>query len=179
MWLRLDLEGLDFQFRITGYHPSTQANWDWEWCHVDLSMIAPHWLDYHIDNGEIMLCCEVESLKSEIEELLANKIMEAECLSFMEPDLSFSALPSKDLRDNPDYVYIEPGYEFTDACMELEVNTWSHGLTSNRIITCFDREELEVFLCYLKLICGEVNAEDEAVQRYMSEGKIYDPRPET
>ena len=35
------------------------------------------------------------------------------------------------------------------------------------------REELEVFLCYLKLICGELEADDEEAQRYISKGHIY------
>ena len=179
MWLRLDLEGLDFQFRITGYHPSTRENWDCEWCNVDLSMIAPHWLDYHIDNQEIMLCCEVESLKKGIDDLLEDRLTEKKEISFIEPDLSFHLFPREDLRKNPEVSYVAPGHEWTEVDADLEVHTWNHGLTENRIMTCFSRDELGILLCYLKLICGEVNVEDEAIQKYMSEGKIYDPRPKT
>ncbi len=179
MWLRLDLEGLDFQFRITDYHPSTRENWDCEWCHVDLSMIALDWLNYHIDNGEIMLCCEVESLKNSIADLLEDRLKEDKHISFIEPDLSFLLRPREDLRKNPSVVYVAPGHEWTDVDADLEVHTWNHALTENRIMTGFCRDELEVLLCYLKLICGEIDMEDETAKKYMSEGKIYDPRPKT
>ena len=172
MWLRLDLEGIDFHFRITHYHPSTRGNWDCEWCNVDLSLIAPHWLDYHIDNQEIMLCCEVESLKNKIEALLEDRLTQVEQISFIEPDLSFVLRPREDLRKNPEVSYVAPWHEWTEVDADLEVHVWNHALTENRIVTGFSVDELKVVLCYLRLICGELDSEDTEVRKYMDEGKI-------
>ena len=177
MWLRLDLEGLDFRFRITRYHPSTRANWDCEWCRVDLSMIASNWLDYHIDNQEILLCTEVEQLKDSIADLLADRLTERKEVSFIEPDLAFFLQPREKIKWNPDITYIAPGDEWTEVDADLEVHTWNHGLTENRIVTCFGRDELEIVLCYLRIICGELTTEDDDVKKYMSEGIFYESCP--
>lgn len=35
MWLRMDLEGIEFRFRIVGYKKSTKDNCYDKWCTVD------------------------------------------------------------------------------------------------------------------------------------------------
>lgn len=54
MWLKLDLDGIIFQLQICGYRPSTTEKWDSQWCRIDLSLTSGHWLNYIIENDEVL-----------------------------------------------------------------------------------------------------------------------------
>lgn len=66
MWLYLDLDGIDFHFRIENFRASSAENWDSEWCKVDLTLQAGNWLNYQQVSSETMLCKEVESIRNQI-----------------------------------------------------------------------------------------------------------------
>ena len=61
MWFKIDLNGIKFSIRIKGYHRSTNQ-WDEEWCKVDLTLLSDNWLNYSIENDELLLMFEVEEL---------------------------------------------------------------------------------------------------------------------
>ncbi len=176
MWLKLDLGGIDFRFRIEKYKKSTRENWDVEWCDVDLMLKSQEWLNYNIVSDECLLSIEVEELCDKIEALLNDKLEEPERIRCVEPDLEFRLYPKYNIRNNPDVVYIKPGSNtIVDVCMKLIVSFWhkNGGLTANELILAFDRKDLEKLYCYLKYVIGIITEEDETLQKLMTEGIIY------
>lgn len=172
MWLKLNLGGIDFHFRIKGYKKSTD-NWDEEWSSIDLTLQSREWLNYQIRNDDLLLMREVEIIKGWIEALLSDEISEKEYMECIEPDLCFIFYPKYNLKDDPRYTYVRPGYEIVDIYMELKVAFWDDGLTDNRFILVFGRKDLEMFLCYLNLITGEADKNDEDVKKLVAQGIIY------
>lgn len=176
MWLKLDLGGIDFRFRIEKYKKSTRENWDVEWCDVDLMLKSQEWLNYNIVSDECLLSIEVEELCDKIDALLNDKLEEPEIITCIEPDLEFHLYPKYDIRNNPDVVYIKPGSNtIVDVCMKLIVSFWhkNRGLTANQLQLYFNRENLEKLHCYLKYVIWIITEEDETLQKLMTEGIIY------
>jgi len=174
MWLKLDIDGIIFHFRICGYRKSTKE-WDSEWSREDLTLQSKSWLNYQIVNDELLLMHEVEELHEKIESLLTDKIVSVETMECIEPDLTFVFQPKQDLRNDPKYSYVAPGYEIVDIGMELSIAFWNEGegLTANRLTIAFDRSDLEKMLCYLELIIGKKSQNDEMVQKMIKEGSLY------
>ena len=176
MWLKLDLDGIDFRFRIEKYKKSTKNNWDEEWCDLDLTLKSQEWLNYNIVSDEILLAFEVEKLCDKIEALLSDKLNGPEIITCIEPDLEFHLYPKYDIRNNPDVVYVRiDSNTIVDVCMKLIVSFWhkNGGLTANELILAFDREDIEKLYCYLKYIIGRITEEDKTFQKLISEGIIY------
>lgn len=176
MWLKLDLDGIDFRFRIEKYKKSTKNNWDEEWCDLDLTLKSQEWLNYNIVSDEILLAFEVEKLCDKIEALLSDKLNEPEIITCIEPDLEFHLYPKYDIRNNPDVIYVRPDSNtIVDVDMRLIVSFWhkNGGLTANQLILAFNREDLEKLYCYLKYITGTITEEDKTFQKLISEGIIY------
>jgi hypothetical protein len=172
VWLKLDLDGIDFHFRIKNYRQSTE-NWDDEWSKEDLTLQSSNWLDYHIDNDELLLMCEVEELRDDIKSLLFDENKKIYSLECIEPDLTFTFYPKIDLREESNYIYVQRGCEIVDVFMELKVAFWNDGLTANRLLLNFDRSDLEKLLCYLELITGKISIQDKQVQKLIEQGSIY------
>lgn len=175
MWFRLNLEGIDFHFRISKYQKSTKENWDDEWCRIDLTLQAPDWLNYRIVYAETMLAAEVEHIRDKINDLLHDKLSKPETIECIEPDFVFHLHPKEDIRNNPDVLYVKPGFEIADIDMDFQVTFWDRdgALSSNRLMLSFIREDLEMLLCYFQYITGIVDDNDEMVQRLLSEGHLY------
>ncbi|MEG0546666.1 MAG: hypothetical protein RR552_05710 [Oscillospiraceae bacterium] len=172
MWLKIDLEGIDFHFRISNYKKST-SNWGDEWSRIDLTLQSRKWLDYQIVNDELLLMCEIETLRDNIKALLSDEIDKIERVECIEPDLTFVFFPKYDLRNDSKYTYVAPGYEIVDIHMELEVAFWNGGLTANRLMLSFDRSDLEIFLCYLDLITKQLEIQDKKVIGLIDNGTLY------
>ena len=72
MQLYLDLDGIEFRFRITKYEKSISDNlyklYD-QWCIVELSLHSGNWLNYQI-SSEILLAYEVEKIRDKISDFL-------------------------------------------------------------------------------------------------------------
>ena len=155
----MDLEGIEFCFRIAGYKKSTKDNCYDEWCKVDVSLHANNWLDYRIASEEIMLAVEVETVRDCIGELLSDRMkqpLEYECT---EPDLGFLFHPKG----------------VVDIDMELVVSFWGNGIVSaNRMSLTFERSNLEKLECYLKYITGSIHNDDAMVQKMMADGEMYE-----
>lgn len=173
MWLKLDLDGITFNFRISEYKKSTKE-WDAGWSREDLILQSQGWLYYKISNEELLLMCEVEELHTKIEALLTDEINLLEKMECIEPDFTFVFYPKFDERNDPRYIYVAPGKEIVDISMELSIAFWNNGLTSNRLVMSFDRLDLEKLLCYLKLVIGKISKSDDAVQKLRNEGIICD-----
>ncbi len=163
MWIKLNLDGIDFHFQITGYQKSNRDNWDEQWCKVDVTLQSPNWIDYHI-SSDILLSCEVEELRDNIEKLIQDLLTEQEELEFIEPDLTFVLNPKKDLRDSGRYSYIDLEHEIVDIYADLHVHFWNGGLTANYISLCFDRSDLEKLLVYLRLTTNLLTEQSPEVQ---------------
>ena len=175
MWLKLNLEDINFHFQINKYRKSTRENWDCEWCRVDLTLQSRDWLNYQIHDAETMLATEVEELRDGIDALLRDGLEEPKEITCIEPDFEFQLHPKADVRNNPDVIYVKPGHEIIDIDMDLVLSFWDDdgALTANRMILAFDREDLEKLLCYLRLITGLVDENDEQVQSLIADGSLY------
>ena len=164
MWFHLDLDGIDFHFRISQYRKSIKDIWDEQWCKVDLTLQNGNWLNYQT-SSEMLLSCEVEQLNAKLIDLLSNKLQSQEDLEFIEPDLSFILNPQKDLTLDPNYTYVAPGHEIVDIDVDVHVHLWNGGLTSNYISLSFGREDIEALDAYLKLITNQVQVDDPSIKK--------------
>lgn len=176
MWLSLDLEGISFRFRIRNYRQySAEEIMNYEnWTRIDLSLQAGEWLNYHVTNDEIMMTNEIEDLRDHLGRLLTDGLTEEYRLELLEPDFVFVLHPKQDLRNNPEIVYIRPGYEIVDIDMDMEIAFWHEGLTANRLVLSFDREEIEKLWLYLRLITGTIDIQNTAIQALLEEVIISD-----
>lgn len=173
MWLKLDIDGIIFRLQIHGYRPPTTENWDSQWCRIDLSLASRNWLNYIIENDEVLLSCEVQTLAESLEKLLndgLNEISEIECI---EPDFKFILHPKKDLRNDPKYVYVREGYEIEDISMEWVVSFWNDGLTNNYLSMEFDRDDIEYLSNYLNMVMGNIDKKSETITDMINKGLIY------
>ncbi len=166
MWLYLDLDGINFHFRISDYQKSTKTNYYDQWCKIDLTLQSENWLDYKISSS-ILLSYEVEILRNKLSALLFNKIKSTEELDFIEPDLSFVLNPQKDLTLDPNYTYVAPGHEIADIVTDLRVHLWDAGITENYISLCFDREDIEALYFYLSLLTKQIKEDDPSIKKYI------------
>ncbi len=164
MWFHLDLDGIDFHFRISKYRKSIQDIWDEQWCKVDLTLQSGSWLNYQT-SSEMLLSCEVEELRNKLSVLLSNELQSPEELEFIEPDLSFILHPQKDLTLDPNYTYVAPGHEIVDIDADIHVHLWNGGLTANYISLCFGREDIEALRSYLDLVTNQIQANDPSIKK--------------
>ena len=152
MWFEIDASGIKIKLQINGYKPTNKENWDSEWCRCDFLFTSGDWLNYHKENDEVLLCSEIDELAETLTELLDNKILEEREILCIEPDFIFKLYPETDLRDNPQYTYIQPGYEIQDIYLEWRIYFWYEGLTDNYLTITFNRDKIESFIDYLVLV---------------------------
>lgn len=152
----LDANGIKFQLDIKGYKKSDKDNWDCQWCRCDFLFSSGKWLNYHKENDEILLSCEVEELKDSLEKLLDDSLVDVKEINFIEPDFEFILTPKQDLRNNSKYLYIKPGHEIADIFIEIRVYFWDDGLTDNYLSVTLYRDEISKFKDYLSsIICNK------------------------
>lgn len=142
MWFEVNASGISIKLQIRGYRPTDKDNWDSQWCKCDFAFSSGDWLNYHKENDEVLLSCEVEQLTKSLTELLANNLMEETEIVFIEPDFIFKLFPQKDLRNDPKYIYVRPGCEIQDIYLEWKIYFWDGGLTDNFLTVTFGREEI-------------------------------------
>lgn len=170
MWFKLNLDGIKLYLRVNGYRKSTH-NWCDEWCGLEFTVQSNDWLNY-TQSGELLLACEVEEMVSVFEDLLEDRINETKALEFIEPDLKFLIYPKKDLREDPNYTYVKPGYEIVDVSVDLQISFWDGGLTANYLSLAMDREEISLLVMYLKLVMGQLSKDDISVQEMLKNGSL-------
>ena len=140
MWLKLDLSGIAFQLRIQQYEKSNPEDMFSKWCKVDLSFESKEGLSYHFEDEETLLPFEVEELQERIGELLKGNLEEPTVMECIEPDFEFHFFPKDDEEELDEY-------------MELIIALWGEGgLSDNRLLLIFEKDNLEKLLAYLKEI---------------------------
>ena len=157
MWFEIDATGIKIKLQINGYRPTNKDNWDSEWCRCDFLFSSGNWLNYHKENKEILLASEVDILEEKLSKLLDNKLWEIEEMVCIEPDFIFKLYPQTDLREDPKYTYIQPGYEIQDVYLEWKIFFWDGGLTDNYLTVTLYREEIESLRDYLSAVKNRNN----------------------
>lgn len=153
MWFEINVRGINIKLQINGYGKTNRDNWDSEWCRCDFSFSSGNWLNYHKENYVVLLCCEVDNLEKALTEQLENKISGVKEIKCIEPDFVFKLYPKVDLRDDPKYTYIQPGFEIQDILLEWRIYFWDDGLTDNFLTITLDRDEiikLKEYLVWVK-----------------------------
>ncbi|MCM1415747.1 MAG: hypothetical protein NC430_07460 [bacterium] len=176
MWIMLNLDGIEFQFRISDYRKSTNVNWDVEWCRVDLKLQAQEWLNYQIVKDETLLAVEVEQIRDKIDDLLNGSLKKFETIECIEPDFAFYLYPQKDVEMAPFAVHTKAEKEVVDISMDLAVSFWDKEgrLTTNRLLLAFGREDMEKLSCYLRYVTGMISKEDAAINSLLAESCMYE-----
>ena len=172
MWFKLNLSGIELNLRINEYDPSEKDKWDYQWCNVDYSFISEPWLNYHRENDEVLLSCEVEGLAHSLDDLLNDKLSEVKTIECMEPDFNFILCPKRDIRNDPDVAYVKEGYEIADIFMEMKTFFWNGGLTDNYLSVTFGRDEIGYLRNYLFLVIGEIDKKDPHIVSMIEEGVL-------
>lgn len=152
MCFKMDISGINIKFQINDYGPTNKDNWDSKWCKCDFLFFSGDWLNYHKENDEVLLACEVDELEERLSKLLDNKLTEIEEMVCMEPDFIFKLYPQTDLRENPKYKYVQQGYEIQDVHLEWKIYFWHDGLTDNYLTITFGREEIKSLRDYLSAV---------------------------
>ncbi len=152
MWFKLDASGIKINLQIKNYKLTNRKNWDREWCHCDFLFYSDNWLNYHKENDEVLLCCEIDEISEALTRLLDNKIIEEKEIICIEPDFIFKLFPQKDLRDDARYTYVKPGYEIQDIYLEWRIYFWDDGLTDNYLTITLYRDEITRFRDYIELV---------------------------
>ena len=150
--MRIDVAGIIIDFLVKGYRKSTRENWDDLWCKCDFSFRSNNWLNYQSVDNEVLLSCEVEELENNLTQLLDGKITEKTVIEPIEPDFKFILYPEEDLRNNPNYTYVQPGFEIVDIYLEWKVYFWHEGLTDNHLTVTHDRTEITALRDYLRSV---------------------------
>ncbi|MFS8541308.1 MAG: hypothetical protein LOD89_04375 [Tissierellales bacterium] len=172
MWFKLNLDGIIFKLKILNYLPSSTENWDSQWCKIDLSITSGNWLKYIINNDELLLASEVETLSDNLRKLLNDELYETTQIECIEPDFKFILYPKKDLRSDPKYIYVQEGYEIEDISMEWIVFLWNGGLTNNYLSMAFDRNDIEYLYYYLEMIMGRMDKQSKTITEMINKGII-------
>lgn len=151
--LQLNLAGIILTVGIRNYEEVNDLDWDSVWCRVDFSLKSYPWLDYRMNDSEIILASEVDCLIHTLRELLSGGLKERCEIDLIEPDFSFVLSPSKnDL----------------DIDMDWRVSFWDEGaLTANYLSLAFDRDDIKYLLHYLMLVTGELTTEDPFIDQMM------------
>ena len=149
MWLEMDVGGIKVKLKIDGYETSTKDTWDSQWCNCSFLFVAGDWLNLHREDDEILLSSEIEELEAYLTELLTDKLSEVKEFTFVEPDFVFILHPKKDIRNDPKYVYVRPGYEIEDVYLEWKIFIWDGGLTDNYVSITLSRKEVVFLRDYL------------------------------
>ena len=170
VFFRLDLDGTVINLSIRNYSRATAD----EWCDVELN-ISSNYVNYST-SSELLLSDEIDTLISNIENLLTDNLTDMLLMDCVEPDFLFAFHPKQDLRENPKYIYVQEGYEIEDIYMEFIINFWgdSGTPTENSLHLRFYREEINDFFLYLKLINKTKVKNDSDIIELMDKEIIMD-----
>ena len=151
MPLKMNIGGIDLMLNISSYIPCKNEH-DYTWSKCDFSLHFGQQLHYELVDSELLLCAEIQSLVNELDKLLADCLTERTEFRCMEPDFLFVLNPKKDLRKDPAYTYIAPGYEIEDITLEWRIYFWCDGLTDNFLTLTLYREGIIALKDYLEHI---------------------------
>lgn len=148
MALKLDLCGIQLEFAINNYKPSTEHDRFATWCDVEFCISSADWLNYRIE-GELLMNDEVLEILSRIDDILNCDVGDPNVWECMEPDFKFTFYPKNDRTKDPKYLYVRPGCEIEDIRLEWSVYFWDGRLSGNRITLVLSRENIVELRQYL------------------------------
>ena len=152
MSIQIDAAGIIIDLLVKGYRKSNKDNWDEQWCKCDFAFKSDSWLNYQSVDNEVLLSCEIEELEQSLTQLINGEITEKKMIEPIEPDFKFILYPEEDLGNNPNYTYVQPGYEIVDIYLEWRVYFWNEGLTDNYLTVTLGREEITMLRDYLRTV---------------------------
>lgn len=175
MWLKLDLDGINFQLEIANYtQRDFRGDYPDDWCIVSMKYQSGGWLNYIVDRQELLLSEEVDELQSALLRFLNDEFTRVRVIGFAEPDIEMVLFPKSDVRDDPDLLYISPEADpIQDILMDLRVSFWNGGLTANYLSICFARKDVEYLQKYLMLVTEKIDESSEKIQKMISKGYLY------
>lgn len=171
MWIKLDLDGMRVEFEIDNY--KANQNLDGNWTNFSYNYSFRDIIKYNFQNAEILLSCEIDELRDVLEKLLNDELTDIKKINFIEPDLEFELHPKFDIRNDSNLMCVKSEKEKVDIYMELKVNLWDGGLTSNYFSTTFSRNEIEYLFVYLSLITKKISKDDSRVLKLIENGILY------
>lgn len=171
MWIKFNLDGMIFELEIKNYMPVQAMNDSW----VDVSYCFnfKNAIQCFSNNNEILLNWEVDEIRNYTEKLLNDQLDKTVNLECIEPDLNFIFKPKYDLRNDPNHLCINPGYEIEDIKIEIRVNLWCGVPTANYFSTTMYRDNIELFYLYLSLVTKKISIDDIKVKKLLETGIIY------
>lgn len=151
MSFKININGIDVKLNIRNYKLGNREDFS-DWCRCDFSLTSGDWLKYQVKDDELLLSSEVDELEENLTLLLENKFSDIFEMPCIEPDFCFILHPQKDLREDPKYTYVAPGYEIEDIYLKWRIYFWNECLTDNFINLRFNRDEILQFRDYLKSV---------------------------
>ena len=144
-----EIGGIQVVLRIDGYRAPSEHDYGDVWCDCGYSFRFGDIINYHKDHDELFMPEEIDELAATLSGLLDGAVTEPLEMAMTEPDFVFMLYPEKDLRKDPRYTYVAPGYEIQDVYVEWRVFFWSNGLTDNFLTITLDREDVAAFRDFL------------------------------
>ena len=144
-----DIDGIEVKLRIDDYEDPSKHDFGDVWCDCGYSFRFGNAINYYKDHDEILTPEEVDQLVIVLSELLEGKVSEPREVPMTEPDFFFMLYPQKDLRTDPKYTYVAPGYEIQDIYVEWRIYFWNGGLTDNFLTITLFRKDIEAFRDFL------------------------------
>lgn len=151
--LCLNVDGMIVRLSVNDYEKSNKADWDSQWCNCEFSLGFENQLIFYESSGSLLLSCEIEDLESKLTQLLNDELDEAYKLECLEPDFQFMLQPKRDLRNDPNIVYVQKGHEIADIAMEWRVFLWIGGFaTDNYFALALGRKEITLLRDFLRAV---------------------------
>ena len=151
MSFEINTRGIDVKLNIRNYQMNNRDDFS-DWCKCDFSLVSGDWLKYHLVDDELLLSSEVDKLEENLTLLIENKLTDITFMPCIELDFCFILYPKRDLRDDPKYTYVQPGYEIEDIFLEWRIYFWNEGLTDNFLNLTLKRDEIIKFRDYLRKV---------------------------
>ena len=153
-----DIDGIQVELTLWDYLPEKWDDFDVHWCKCNFSFCADPWLDYHRENEEIILRCEVTKLEELLTQLLDHQITESFEYELIEPDFSFFFYSSRDAQKNiPTY-----------ALLEWRVHFWEDGMTANYLAVTLGDDDITALRDYFREIIRSVPSPENARKKEAS-----------
>ncbi len=146
MVLKLMWKEMEFSIKIGGYTaPCDNYRCEDNWCKVDLQVKVGDYMDYYVENDEMLASCEVLSLARRLENLLNGGITKQTQIGFTEPDLTFELYPKSALGKDELDVWAE---------MHIALRLKDTNYNGAVLILPLERGDIEMLLHYLKGVVG-------------------------
>lgn len=149
MSFEINIRGIDVKLNIRNYKMDSRDDYG-DWCRCDFSLVSGDWLNYQVEDDELLLSSEVDELEENLTLLLEKKFTDIFEMPCIEPNFCFILHPQKDLLENPKYTYVAPSYEIEDIYLEWRIYFWNEGLTDNFFKLTLKRDEILQFRDYLR-----------------------------